>query len=275
MPKQGRVIVSCTSTHDRLELLFYAVKSISRQTFKPDRFYINISREPYLRDKGIKKLPSWLEDEDATVNFVENIGSYRKLLPILSEAEESDLIITIDDDVLYHPDWLKRMVETAREHPSEIVCGRAKSIKKNFFGKYQSYYNWRRIKKSRSGFWLLPIGCAGIAYRKNLIDESFINDRRFLDIAQVNDDLWFRVASLKLNVGVHVNRKIEEGNINLVHNKGLENSNVFSVRGSPFVKKLVYELYGRIFGYLGGGLSGNDNAWKDIIKYLNLKKMTL
>lgn len=273
MGMHGQIILSCTTTKDRLEFLYYTVKSVYRQTLKPDVFYINISQDSHMQDSGIKEPPTWLNNENIVVNFVENTGPYRKLLPVLSKSSEEDIIVTIDDDVLYHRNWLKTIVETAMEHPAEIVCGRAKKINKNVLGLYQSYYNWRRVKTSCSGFWLLPIGCAGVAYRKNLINEEFIKDGNFLKIAKANDDLWFRMASLINGVNVYVNRDVEIGNITLVHNKGLELNNVFSINGNSMTRKLTYELFGRTFGYLGASLSDNDTAWKKIIRYSNFDKL--
>lgn len=267
MSRPQRVIVSCTSTHDRLECLYYVVESILRQSYKPDAFYINISKTHYLRDKGIKESPAWFNNDAIKVNFVENTGSYRKLLPVLDNACDNDLIVTIDDDVIYHRNWLIALVDAASAYPSMIVCGRARRIKKNVFGRWQSYHNWSVVKGESSGFWLLPIGCAGIAYRKKLMCEEFIKDRKFLEIAKANDDLWFRAASQIMQTNVYVNSELENGNMHIVHNRGLEKTNLFSLSQRSLFFKYGFKIFGWFFGYLGMLHSNNDVAWKKLINY--------
>ncbi|MCL7940900.1 glycosyltransferase [Halomonas sp. ATCH28] len=264
MLRHGKVIISCTSTHDRMEYLYYSLQSILRQTFKPDVIHVNLSKTPYLRDSGVDSKPDWLESELIEVNFVENLGSYRKLIPTYGMAGHDDLIITIDDDVIYHKEWLSMMVGAADQHPDAIVCARARIIKKNIFGKWVNYNNWKRVRNATTSFWLLPIGCSGVVYRKHLLFEEFFYNRKFLDIASVNDDLWFRIASMLNNVPVYVNPSFDTENIKFPHNKGLANNNLFSYKGKILPLKIYNKLLSLILGNLGFSLTGNDKAWKDI-----------
>lgn len=102
-----KVILSCTTTYERSEIFVYCFQSLLKQTFTPDVFLINLSKDAYMQDEGFSQIPDWLKDERVKVNWVENTGSYRKLLPALEYAGEEDIIITVDDDVIYSKTYWK------------------------------------------------------------------------------------------------------------------------------------------------------------------------
>jgi hypothetical protein len=54
------LIVTLTSTSRRLPVLRHTLLSLFDQQCSADRIVLCISKEPYLIDEGIKKLPGWL-----------------------------------------------------------------------------------------------------------------------------------------------------------------------------------------------------------------------
>ncbi|WP_201545998.1 glycosyltransferase family 2 protein [Psychrobacter sp. H7-1] len=191
-------IVSLTSTSFRLPVLRHNLESLINQSIKPDKILLNISKDPYLADEGIDKLPLWLDElsksNKITIQWVENIGSYRKLLPVYSFANDDDLIITCDDDVIYGEYWLESLLNTAKLNPNRIVCGGARKPAKSIGNKYQSYINWPLVNAGSSGHDLIPIGVYGIVYRKKLLDNHIIYSKIFKELAPKQDDLWFKFA---------------------------------------------------------------------------------
>ena len=263
------VILSCTTTSERIHIFYYTAQSILRQTLKPNKIFLNISKNPYLDDKGIKKIPSWLHDSNININVVDNTGSYRKLLPIINYISDDDLVVTADDDVLYHSLWLEKLIHYAKNYPHYIICSRARKIRKNIFGLYQNYNNWNYSSTKNIGYWLLPIGCGGIVYRKRLLDLDILLDPKYKEIAPTNDDLWFRVSSMKLGVNVVVVPEIDQENIYLKHKKGLDRYNIYQYKKDKIIGKLYFKIYNKIASYLGINLSKNDIAWDEIQKYLH------
>ena len=84
-----------------------------------NKCYIYLSETPYLLDKGFKDkvihpLLQNLINKNAElfeVRWCKNIGPYRKLLPLLkSKWDEDCLILTIDDDICYHPNLIHQLV---------------------------------------------------------------------------------------------------------------------------------------------------------------------
>ncbi len=267
-----KTIVSVTTTKARLEIFFYAFQSLKRQTFKDYDLSVYLSRDPYLLDEGIENVPGWINRERVQVSFVNNSGPYRKLLPAMADAAEEDLIVTADDDVLYASNWLEKIVQGAASHPEHIVCARARQIRKNAMGRFQNYSNWPLVSRSALGKALLPIGCSGVAYRKNLLDLGFIFDCAYKDCAPTSDDIWFRLASLRRNVDVYVDPGMDYGSSYILHSMGLEKLNLHRPIPVPnLFKREVVRVITRTKDYLGIPISRNDLAWIKSLAFLESK----
>jgi hypothetical protein len=221
MSGEGKVIISCTTTCQRLPMLLYTLTSLQQQTRQPDRIVVNISKEPFLSDTGIESIPAWLEKEAVEINWVPNTGPYRKLLPLLNQCSVNDKVITVDDDVLYHPEWLAMLIQMDMDHPEHLVCTRARKMKRGHFG-WKRYSHWRVLKSRSQGMDIMPTGSGGILYKKSLLDMDFINDPKAQELAPTTDDLWFRMAGIRLGTPVLVDPDAGRKNIFLKHDLGLE-----------------------------------------------------
>ena len=199
-----------------------------------------------------------------------NTGSYRKLIPLIKEIDDNDIIVTADDDVLYSEDWLSNIVKITRLHPNMIVCGRARLIKKNIVGRWQNYANWTLVEEPCLAMELLPIGCSGVAYKKKLLDLEFLTNQAYLVCAPTADDIWFRLASMRKGVKVYIDPEIDNKNVYLKHQLGLEQINVHRIkRNKQFYIRGIIRLKTEIMNYFGIPLSKNDFSWLSAWKYLN------
>lgn len=266
------VIVSVTTTQARLHLFFYAFQSLKRQTFEDFSIVVSLSKDPYLFDQGIDSVPDWMTGGNVEVNFVRNIGPYRKLLPRIMSIGEDDLLVTADDDILYSEDWLKSLVRRAGENPGAIVCCRARVIRKNFLGRFQSYANWDLCAKSGSSMDLLPTGCGGVVFRKSLLDLEFLSDKAYLEYAKTADDVWFKIASLRKNTPVYVDPEIDKKSGYIRHSLGLEKVNLYqSKRANRLHKRVMRKLIEKSRHYFGISSCENDMAWKRSLEYSRQK----
>jgi hypothetical protein len=270
-----KVFVSVTTTKKRLGLFFYALQSLVRQNYEGFVIVINLSKEAYLFDDGIGSIPDWMSGANVQVNFVENTGSYRKLLPLIETVGEDDLIVTADDDVLYSENWLSRIVDEAGKYPDSIVCGGARRIKTNIFGRVQNYSTWQHCVAPETAMDLLPIGVFGVAYRKRLVDWEFITDVAYKEYAPTADDLWFRIASMRKNIPVHVVPDVTQGNAHIEHKMGLEQVNwVTQKERRGILARAVSQLKLELYNYFGIALSKNDFVWKAASDYSKSKLST-
>jgi glycosyltransferase involved in cell wall biosynthesis len=262
-----KVILSCTTTYERQDIFYYGLQSLLSQTLKPDLFLLNISKESYLQDSGFSELPDWLKDKRIIVNWVKNTGSYRKLLPALENASDEDLIIPCDDDILYGENWLEQLVRARDKEPGAIICSRARKMEKNRLNRWKNYSQWRILKSQEKGFHVLPTNGSGAVFTKKLLDINFLSDPEFMELAPTTDDLWFKMASLKKNVPVAVFPQIDEDNVYLIHNHGLENYNLGSRSSGSLFQRVGYRIWVKATDSLGVNRTPNDIAWDKIVAY--------
>lgn len=269
-----KLIVSVTTTKARLGIFFYAFQSLKRQAYDNFTIHISLSKEPYLFDEGIEIAPDWMTGANVEVRFVNNSGPYRKLIPLIGEIGDDDIIVTADDDVLYSENWLRRLVERALLHPNYIVCGSARRIRKNILGRFQNYANWPIVSDQTTDINLLPIGCSGIAYRAKLLDLEFVMNEAYLERAPTSDDMWFRLASIRKNTKVYVDPEIDEGNGYIRHSLGLEQVNLHRPsKRRRLYERVIIRLMTRFANYVGIPLSKNDYAWKKSLEYSKLRSV--
>lgn len=266
-----KVIVSCTTTLKRLSIFYYGIQSLLNQNYQPDVLLVNLCKDTF-GDGKVSVIPQWLQDERITINLVEDVRSYTKLLPALDIATQDDIIITADDDILYSKTWLQELIDAHTAYPNAIVCSRARVMKKNMFNRYMNYSNWEIVTKEFQGKELLPLGVGGVVYKKEFFDIDFLKDKKFLEIAPTTDDLWFRMASMKKKVSVLVLPEINNSNMYIKHNHGLEDLNLNKKRMHNRIIELLFTVIDYIIDYFGIRRTNNDLAWRNILKYVKTNK---
>lgn len=193
------VIVSMTSFPPAVKYAVGAVKSILRGSVLPDKLVLYLT----LADFGEGELPQELLDLERENPIFEirdygrDIRSYRKLVPALADFPDS-IIVTVDDDVDYHPDMLKELLELHCKYPERVIAHRAKRILPG-----QPYRKWPKFRwydfvtrRDRSGFDVIQTGVAGVLYPPHSLREDMIDPELFTVIAPTADDLWFWAAAV-------------------------------------------------------------------------------
>lgn len=262
-----KIILSCTTTQNRIGIFYYCLQSILKQSLKPDLILVNISKEPYLEDKGFTRVPEWLKKEKVTINVVDNTGPYRKLLPALEYAHKEDFIITADDDIIYAETWLKDLITASQKVPNCITCARGRRMKKNPFNNWRNYGDWHLVIEPIRGMNILPTGGAGVIYNKKLLNVEFLTDKKFLDIAPTTDDLWFRMASLLKKTEVAVYPRIQQKNRFIEHDQGLIYMNSQKEGSNGLLSKGFQRIRNNLLDFCGINRTANDMAWDNIVAY--------
>lgn len=187
-----KVIVSLTSIFDNLPGLRETLRSLFVQSLKPDVIVLYLSPMPYLLDKGFTdyKIPDWLENMPIEIRWVMNVGPYRKLLPVLQEMWDEDcVIITCDDDTIYHKDFVKRLVKTYKKEKC-CVAYRCK-----YFSPDMNYDEMSKAKEKSIGNF--HTGKGGVLYHPSFFYGTNIFSNKFLELCPYNDDFWFNFWRMK------------------------------------------------------------------------------
>lgn len=269
--------VNMTSTYHRLGMCRVALISILSQSILPDKVNLWVSREGYLSDIGIADdeiLTDLIESlpkenvEIINICWVDNIGPYRKLIPILRESDLDDLIVTADDDIYYDRDWLNGLLLGYQKNAGKPVAIRAKAKKTNFLGITTSYIYWDLIKNksaSRNSF-VVTFG-GGAVLSKSMFRSKDIEDDTFLKIAPTTDDLWFSKLLENNNNKVVLLPHLLGKLYFIKHNDGLINENIPS--SQSFLNKLRRKVLIQPAGFFGFPVCENDYSYLKINRYFD------
>jgi len=121
----NKVIVSFTTLPSRFQFIEPMVECIVNQSYQDFEFHLNIPKYSDLEHRDYV-VPSWtskypkLQIHTADRDW----GSHTKLIPTLKrENDPNTIIITVDDDLLYHQDTLKFHIEIrATKYPNAAIC---------------------------------------------------------------------------------------------------------------------------------------------------------
>jgi hypothetical protein len=148
---KARVVLSLTTTPERLHKLKPTISSLLDQTTKVDEIAISI---PY----GKKyKIPEYLNDIAQIYRYAVNYGDAGNLIPtVLREREGDTKIILVKDNVIYGKDFVETIVDKSKKSPDKAIAvkklesGRGVLVKPDFFDISVTDYN----SKDCCGKWL-------------------------------------------------------------------------------------------------------------------------
>ena len=196
---QKQIIVSLTSFPQAIPYAVQAIRSILTGSLLPDKIVLYLDTQKF--PEGI--LPQELEALKAEcpifeVRFDEaEIRSYKKLIPALRDFP-NDIIVTIDDDIQYHPDMLSRLIQIHKQAPDAIIAHRVRKVQLNSPYRTWRKYKWydfifRRLHFDRHA---MQTGVGGVLYPPHSLDEKMLDSTLFMTMAPTNDDIWFWAAAV-------------------------------------------------------------------------------
>jgi hypothetical protein len=164
----------------------------------PKEIRLYVSREPYLLDKGIAPDNPHLKELQKfpllRAKWVDNTGPYRKIVPFLQEhfshhVATDQLFVTVDDDTLYPPEFLRVLLETYEKHDCVVAFrGRAMVLEA---AEIASYPTWG-IGLDYPSMSNLPTGKDGVLYSTRFFTRDFVRLDNALALAPTADDLWIK-----------------------------------------------------------------------------------
>ena len=109
-----RVVVSLTSTPERVWKMRPALLSLLHQTHQADEIAVNL---PYISSKGVHyELPDWLVSLSQSTQIAihrnhEDVGPATKLIPTLKREASQTMIVVVDDDIIYNSHTVANLVK--------------------------------------------------------------------------------------------------------------------------------------------------------------------
>lgn len=200
--RDKKVVVSLTTFGKRIRDVYLAIESIGQQTIKPDVIVLWLSKDEFNQD-DLPVILIRMIKRGLKVQFIKDLRSYKKLIFALKKFP-NDLIITIDDDIIYDIEMVEGLLKAHRKYPNTVCCHRSHLITKNQNGKLKPYDYWKHNAFTEEpSLYLVATGVAGILYFPGCFDGEVFNEDVFMKEAPTVDDLWFKVMTLINNVPVY------------------------------------------------------------------------
>lgn len=247
-------IVSLTSYGRRVnKVVYYTIVSILKQSFLPDRIILWLDKDNW-NEKNIPLRLNKLCSKGLEIKFCEDLKSYKKLIPTLTECPEN-IIVTIDDDVIYTRNFLKQLWISYRKAPSRIHCTKAllpqRKDKQTF--SLAPYTSWPEIPPEQTDARTLkfPVGVGGILYPPYVLDSEITNIKLFTKLCPQADDIWFWCMAIKNNTG---------------HTK-------IAIRKPFYSFDSIYQFFhhGSALTHSNAKESKNDDQLRNVIDYFRLE----
>ena len=129
-PDRSDLVVSLTTIPGRIDRLAPTLKSLLRQTRRPDEIRINVP-EFSRREQRAYTIPGWLADLggiggaiSGVIRLVrcEDYGPATKLIPSLLDLGPAQRILVVDDDRIYGPRLVEDLDVLARARPDAVLA---------------------------------------------------------------------------------------------------------------------------------------------------------
>lgn len=203
-----RIIVSLTSFPERINTVHLAIKSLMLQTHKPDQIILWLAEDQFTNTD----IPSELEDLTKlglVIRFCPDIKSHKKYYYALKEIN-NDLLITYDDDIIYPPDSIERLVRYHLKFRECIICNRGLEMIHDNAGNLEKYRAWKVLSSigvREPSIKIMPSTGGGCLYPPGSLDAAVFNLDYIKRYAFSADDIWMRVMSLLKNTKVVKTKK--------------------------------------------------------------------
>lgn len=195
-----QVVISMTSFPAAIVYAEQAVRSLLQGHTLPDKIVLYLTFEQFGGADGIPASLKQLAEDNPLFeirDYPRDIRSYRKLVPALRDFPDA-AIVTVDDDVHYHPDMLGRLLEEHERYPDCVVAHRAKCVDASKPYRKWHKYRWYDFltRRYRPAFGNIQTGVGGVLYPPGCLRPDMIDEKLFWKIAPTSDDFWFWAAAV-------------------------------------------------------------------------------
>lgn len=203
-PRSPKLIVTLTSFPPRIKTLHLTINTLLNQTLKPDMLILWLAHSQFPRkEKDLPRKLLRLRKYGLTINWCEDIKSYKKLIPAL-EKYPTELLVTADDDIFYPENWLEMLYVEYVKNPDIIHCHRAHLIRIQS-GSILPYKIWEKSSHIQqiSNLLFCTTG-AGAIFKKSFFHRDVLRVKLFMELSPTADDVWFWAMSVLNDVPVSV-----------------------------------------------------------------------
>lgn len=201
--REKQIIISLTSYPARFENIHLGLKSLLMQTVKPDKIILWFGSDTKTNDLTQKMLE--LEQYGIEYRFdkCNNIKPHKKYYYAMQEFP-NDIIITVDDDVVYPPKTIESLMKSYARHPNAVSARRVHKITFTKDGKVAPYGKWLKEyrKEKHESMALMAVGVGGILYPPSCLDKRAFDINKIQELCIGADDIWLKCMEVLKNTKV-------------------------------------------------------------------------
>lgn len=197
------IVVSLTSFPARINVVYLAIRSLLNQTQKPKKIVLWLGEEffPFGEDTLPNSLLE-LKPLGLEIEFCKDLKAHTKYYYAFQEYP-NNLIVTVDDDIIYPNNILKILLETHQRYPNCVVANRVRymEMEKNSF---KPYRKWKvnRLPNNKPSKRIFATGVSGVLYQPHLFLNSIFDVDGIRQTNCIGDDIWLKAAQVENNVSV-------------------------------------------------------------------------
>ena len=203
MERKPRIIVSLTSFPARINYAANVLGNMLLQTVRPDKVILYLSKEQFPnREADLPRNLLKMKEYGIEIKWCDgDIKAYKKFLPAMKEYPD-DLLIILDDDLVYGPEMIEKLYEAHKAFPDAIIASRCHEIGMDENDKIRSYKTWKKQcghdTYQLKDDWFFT-GGAGTLFPPHIFGEEIYDLDTIQEICPWADDIW-------LNIHAAINR---------------------------------------------------------------------
>jgi len=195
--RDKKIIVSLTTIPSRIRYVQYVLGAMMRQTMKPDKIILNLGEELFT-DVQLPNLIRLFKNTGVDIVYNPDLKSHTKYYYTMKNYP-NDLVILVDDDILYPRDMIEMLYGSYLNHPNAISCFRATIMTFNFDGNLRPYLEWLLTDSGfidRTSMKLFNTGAGGALYPPHSMHLELYNIEMIMLLAPKADDVWLKFMQI-------------------------------------------------------------------------------
>lgn len=275
----NRIIVSLTSYPKRIHLTAEVIRSIWIQSVPADEIILYLSDVEFpQREKELPpELSGMIGRNGFKIEWVEgNIRSHKKYFYALQD-KRNDIVITVDDDVLYSETLIEDLICSYQKFPEAVSARAARIILKDGenIAKYRDWDICMDECANVPRMDLCAIGYAGVLYPPSCTNGRWFELKHIKSLAEDQDDLWLKYNEIIDRIPVVYVKPakedvlIDEAEETALCTVNMHDGNDASIaRLSGWMKNIYFEEWGKWVPHLIQKEAYLLLKWKDSIETL-------
>jgi len=173
--------------------LHFCIKSLLNQSYKPDKIVLYLTSDEAFSVAACDSICRLMKF-GLTISLVdENLRQHKKYFYAMKEHPD-DIVITVDDDAIYHKDLVKNMMKSYAEHPT---CMSAPVVKKIAFKndcELAPYEEWEDqvTPVSEPSMSLMAVGVGGKLHPPRSLHKDALNKDLMKRLCFSSEDFWVK-----------------------------------------------------------------------------------